>query len=89
MSLAETHFIAKAARVSGGVFQVVLTIRVLIDADRDYVRRAFALECVGARKHKGRIFALHVVAIEAVRDQPVWTSRHCDLLFERNIRLSF
>src|SRR3954454_17963509 len=80
------HLLSKIARVSASIFQIVLRVRILIKANRDDVRSAFALECLRARKHKRRVFALHVMVIEAVRNEPIWTSRNRDLFFERNNR---
>src|ERR1051325_10630361 len=69
-----TRFLSKALRVSHCVLQIVLIVLILVDADGDYVSCTFALERVGAREHERRVLALHVVAIERVRHQPVWTS---------------
>ncbi len=88
LSLAPAHFIAKTLRIGFRVFQVVLRILILVHTDGDDVSRAFAFERVGAVENKRRILALHVVAIEGVRDQTIWTSRDGDLFFERHRRLT-
>ena len=79
---------AEIHRVVDCEFQLERVVRIFIDADSQYVRGAFVLQCVRARNEKRSIGALDVVVIERVGAEMIRARDQREVGFERHTRLS-
>ena len=89
LRLLTTQLFGKTLRVGDGVLQIVLSVRIFIDAHRNEPRRTRAPEAVGAGQDEVSVFALDVVFVEGVGGQTVRSRKDGDFFFHCGGRLSF
>src|SRR5262249_28429078 len=85
LRLLRPDLIGEGGGVGGGVFQVVLRVGVLVDAEGDDVSYALAPQRLVAGDGQHGVWAFDVVAVEGVSDQAVLSGDDRDLGFERRL----
>ena len=81
-SLLASYLRREALGIGNGILQVVLRVRIIIDADSNHPRRARALQTVGAGQQKIGVLALHIVAIKSVGRKTVRAGHERNFLFD-------
>src|SRR2546422_3306686 len=89
LRLAAAQLFGKALRVGDRVFQVILRVRIFVNAHGYDPSCPCALEAVSAGQQQISVFTFDVVFVEGIGRQPIGTGNQRDLFFERGRSLSF